>query len=398
MTTETKRERGRGRIYQRPGVSAFWWMAFYSRGKQYRMSTGETDERKALTALKRKLAERDGEHGGGKKMITPQQQRVSVNELLDALKVDYKLRGKSGARLLSNLKPLEEHFGEYRAMELTSVQIDRFIDYALQHGRRRTENGKGKPAKPASINRSLQLLGQAYKLAIQNGCLTSAPHIRRLSERDNVRQGFFSDAEFRRVAANLPTHLQDFALFGYLTGWRKGEISSLLWEEVEGDVIRLKAENSKNGESRIVTFETGELSELMERRKAARAARIGEGDVESRYIFHNGHKDKKGTVISQGEPIGDFRKSWASACKLAGVEHRLFHDLRRTAVREMLRSGVHESTARKISGHKTASMLQRYNIQSESDIREAMQLRETRIAVQQQENRLAIPLVTKQVQ
>jgi integrase len=73
-------------------------------------------------------------------------------------------------------------------------------------------------------------------------------------------------------------------------------------------------------------------------------------------------------------------------CKLAGVQQRLFHDLRRTAVRERLRSGVHESTARKISGHKTASMLQRYNIQSESDIREAMQLREMRIATQQQEN------------
>jgi integrase len=110
--------------------------------------------------------------------------------------------------------------------------------------------------------------------------------------------------------------------------------------------------------------------------------------VEAKYIFHR-----------KGEPIGDFRKAWATACKLAGVQHRLFHDLRRTAVREMLRSGVHESTARKISGHKTASMLQRYNIQSESDIREAMQLRETRIATQQQENRLAVPPpVTKRVQ
>jgi len=83
---------------------------------------------------------------------------------------------------------------------------------------------------------------------------------------------------------------------------------------------------------------------------------------------------------------------------LAGVEHRLFHDLRRTAVREMLRSGVHESTARKTSGHKTSTMLQRYNIQSESDIREAMQLREARIAIQQADDRLAVPPATKMVQ
>ncbi len=400
---EVKRERGRGRLYHQRG-SAFWWMAFYKHGKQIRMSTGEVDEKKAERALKLKLQERDAELGGGRKMITPQQQRITVNELLDALKVDYKLRGKSGARLLSNLKPLGEHFGDYRSMELTSVQIDKFIDYALQHGRRMVKEVPGKaakaakPAKPASINRSLQLLGQAYKLAIQTGRLTTAPHIRRLSESDNVRTGFFSDTEFRKVASNLPAHLQDFALFGYLTGWRKGEIASLLWDEVEGDVIRLRAENSKNGESRIVTFETGELSELMERRKAARTVKSATGETAAKYIFHNGHKDKKGNVVGHGEPIGDFRKSWATACKLAGVEHRLFHDLRRTAVREMLRSGIHESTARKISGHKTASMLQRYNIQSESDIREAMQLREMRIAVQHQESRLAALPVTKQVQ
>jgi integrase len=385
MTTE-KRERGRGRLYHQRG-SAFWWMAFYKHGKQIRMSTEETDETKAGRVLKHKLQQRDKELGGGRRMITPALQRVTVCEVLDALLVDYKLRGKSGARLLSNLKPLQEWF-DCRAMELTSTEVDKFIEHALVHGRRKS--GKDKPSKPASINRSLQLLSQSYKLAIANGLLTTAPRIRKLSERDNVRTGFFSDAEIRRVIANLPVQLQDFCLFGYLTGWRSGEIKSLVWDEVSGDVIRLRAENSKNRESRIVTFESGELAELMQRREAAR------GD--SKYIFHCGHKDKKGKTIGQGEPIGDFRKSWATGCKLAGVSGRLFHDLRRTAVREMLRSGIHESTARKISGHKTPSMLQRYNIQSESDIREAMQLRETRIVTQQQENRLAVLPVTKQVQ
>jgi integrase len=193
--------------------------------------------------------------------------------------------------------------------------------------------------------------------------------------------------------------LRDFVLFGYLTSWRSGEIKSLRWEEVTGDVIRLRGLDSKNRESRIITFESGELAELMERRQAVdrdnrdklaavERALDGMPPAKYTYIFHDGH----------GNKIGDFRKSWASACKLAGVSGRLFHDLRRTAVREMLRSGVHESTARKISGHKTPSMLQRYNIQSESDIREAMQLRETRITTQQQENRLAVLPVAGKVQ
>ena len=71
---------------------------------------------------------------------------------------------------------------------------------------------------------------------------------------------------------------------------------------VEGDVIRPRAENSKNGESRIVTFETGELSELMERREAARTVKSATGTLASKYIFHR-----------KGEPIGDFRKAWAGA-------------------------------------------------------------------------------------
>ena len=57
--------------------------------------------------------------------------------------------------------------------------------------------------------------------------------------------------------------------------------------------------------------------------------------------------------------------------KAAGVPGLLFHDLRRSAVRNMLRRGVTQKTAREISGHKTDSAFSRYNIVSEADIRDA---------------------------
>ena len=159
--------------------------------------------------------------------------------------------------------------------------------------------------------------------------------------------------------ANLPSELADFTLFGWLTGMRKSEIASLTWEDVDGQVIRLRAENAKNGEARLIPLE-GELAELISRRQAARQIEIDGTVMISSLIFHRA-----------GKPVGDFRKVWARASKKAGIL-RLFHDLRRSACRNMVNAGVPQSLAMKISGHKTDSMFRRYAIAAESDLRTAL--------------------------
>jgi integrase len=187
--------------------------------------------------------------------------------------------------------------------------------------------------------------------------------MRKLSEKGNARQGFFEKADFDKMLMHLPIYLKGFAKFAYYSGWRRGEVSSLLWADIDlaAKVIRLRPEHSKTREPRMVALE-GELWNVMAERGASReyenpAKTIGV----SRYVFHR-----------KGEPIGDIRKSWGAACKQANIEGKIFHDFRRTAVRNMIREGVPERVAMAISGHRTRAIFDRYNIVSEDDLRMAM--------------------------
>jgi integrase len=332
-----------GRVFQRGET---FWIAYYLRGQEFRESARTDDPDKAKRFLRQRIRQTGADMIGAKKFIPPQTERLLVNDLLNSLERDLKLRGKyrSQARLSCTLQPLRDKLGTLPALSVDADTISEFIERQLDAAYTRS-----------TVNRSTQLLGQAFKLAIRQKRINDMPYIQRLSEKGNERQGFFVEPEIRRVIANLPADLADFVLFAWLTGMRKGEIASLRWADVDGKRILLRAENAKTGESRSIPI-VGEIAELIERRKPTRAVKLKNETRISELIFHR-----------KGEPILEFRKTWTKATSAAKVPGKLFHDLRRSAVRDMIDAGVPQVDAMAISGHKTDSMFRRYKITSDTN-------------------------------
>jgi integrase len=327
-----------------------FWCCYYLRGKQFRESTQETDEKAAAKFLKARLKQVHADEIGARAFVTPKASKLTVAELCAALKADFELRGKLSSQNASHLRRVEKDF-DCLAVALTAEKIDKYISERLAE--KKGPKGETIPGdRPASINRALQLLGQCYKLAIRRGTLNKSPYIRKLSEADNVRQGFFSEKEIDAVLANLPNDgLRDFVAWCAATGMRRGEAESLTWRMVDADELHIPAVECKNRRARVIPLGP-ELAAIITRRQTARRVEVNGVARMAEFIFHRG----------DGERIGDFKKCWRTATRKAGCPGRLLHDLRRSCARLLTAAGVPMQISKLITGHVSDSMFSRYAI------------------------------------
>lgn len=112
----------------------------------------------------------------------------------------------------------------------------------------------------------------------------------------NARQGFFEKAELDRLLPHLAAPLDDMARFAFKSGWRRGELRTLIWESVIGREIRLGT--TKNGQPRSLPPD-GQLAELIERRRRAREYATRSGVGLSAYVSHRRGKPINKTVFGK---------------------------------------------------------------------------------------------------
>ena len=220
---------------------------------------------------------------------------------------------------------------------------------AKQYIKKRIEAGK----KPATVNRERDALRRMFALAKISRKVAEVPYIPKLDE-DNVRTGFFEYDQFVALREALPDYIKPVLTFAYYTGWRKSEIFNLTWDKVNlrEAVIRLNPGETKNKKGREI-YLAGEIMDLIRSLHSQR-------NLGCPYVFNR-----------NGKRIKNIYNSWNSICAKIGLKGKLLHDFRRTAVRNLVRSGVNETVAMKITGHRTRSVFDRYNIVSEGDLKEA---------------------------
>lgn len=162
---------------------------------------------------------------------------------------------------------------------------------------------------------------------------------------------------YRREAIPVASHCRETYMRAMLAlacslGFRKGELLSLKVGDVDLMEGILRLRDSKNGEPRQVSL-TAETRGLL-------AACI-DGKSADAAVFTRG----------SGNAVQDFRGTWAAVTKAASCAGLLFHSLRRSSVRNLIRAGVTEHVAMKISPHKTASVFRRYDIVDARDLADA---------------------------
>jgi integrase len=352
--------RGVGQLYRREAAGS-WYVSFSVNGQQIRESTNTDKYKEAVTHLKRRISE--VQNGT---FVSVKTDRVMVSELLRDVLADYKMKGRDVGK---SAGPLIEHH------LLPALKHMRASNLNVSHLRKYVTDRQAEGAAPASINREIAMLRRGYSLGLVSGKVSMAkvPAFKEVTlEENNVREGFWEHDEYQRFRDALPEDERAVFIFGYWTGCRYSEITKLRWEQVDLDqrIVKLRKGTTKNKQARLIPLGKAGLGDLYDMLLAQRERHQMLCPQSPWVFFRRGAVTPGRASVRRGGRVTEIKKPFRAAQEATGID-KTFHDLRRTGVRNLVRAGVPQSVAKRISGHLTDSVFERYNIVDETDLHDA---------------------------
>lgn len=337
-----RRARGTGQIKK---VGTIWKVRYTANGRRVQESAGP--RRADAVAL---LNKRLGQQAEGR--LHPEAATMEWKDL-ERIILDEHQQHRSYEKVERHVR---KHLRRHLASEkVVGLQYNRLLKY--KHDR------LGEGASPSTVRYELSLLRTGLDVAHRSGRVAQLPPIPKLHV-ENTRSGFFEHHQYTALLPHLSKLVRPVVTFMYWTGWRRNEVLTRQWRHVdfERGEIRLDPGETKNGRGRTLPFSAvPALAELLEAQRAyTRAIERRTGQVVP-WVFHR-----------DGRPIKSIRQGWRTACKNAKLVGMIPHDFRRTAVRNLVRAGVPEKVAMRVTGHETRSVFERYHIVTAGDVRDGL--------------------------
>jgi len=244
-------------------------------------------------------------------------------------------------------KRLIIQFGEQLLKDITPALVEAYKQKRLSENSHR-----GKPTRPATVNREITIFKAVFDKALKNGMAERNPAqgVKQFKE-NNERDRILSPEEYARLLTRCPAaHLKPIIKLAYHTAMRRGEILNLTWGQVDlkDEFIKLRAEDTKTNEGRFVPLNR----KLMEMFKTMPRG------LPMIPVF-----------TYQGRSFAEMKRSFATACKQAGIEDFTFHDLRHTAINNWRMQGHDYFRIMAASGHRNMSVFKRYDTVSKDELK-----------------------------
>jgi len=327
-----------------------YWIDYYLNGKRTRERIGRSKQ-----AAENRLREVETAKAEGNHIKKNRSFMISLGEIYKWYLDLPEVKSLSSYNTLKGRlwNPVHKIGNKLRISELSLELIRQF---SVSRSQEPSPWKKQNHIATATIHKEISSLKSMLNTAVRYNKIETNPiKDASMPKLSNSRMLSISHYDFMHLLECAEEHIKPVLTMAYYEPMRKDEIIRLTWKEIDikAGFIRLAASRTKGGiEGRSIPIHPAvrKMLSLLPR------------SFQSNRVFLR-------RVNGQYEQFNDFRKSWKSARKKAGLDDFVFHDFRHVAISNLRKAGNSPTVIMKASGHKTMSMFLRYNLVDEEDLK-----------------------------